>query len=210
VTLAVPDTFVSTVEVALTVIVGAASSEPTDRTPDEFIVVFMLVLPVTLHVTPWPGLLAPLTVAEKFCFPPCFTLADDGETVTLLTLGGAVITVTVAVPDTFVSAEEVALTVRAEAVSSKPTVRTPDWVIKVLALALFSTLHTTSWLGLFAPLTDALNVSVPPCCTVAVDGETSTPVIAGGARVTVTTAVPDIFVSASEVALTVRVSAVSS
>jgi hypothetical protein len=100
-----------------------------------------------------------------------------------------------------VSYVEVALTVRLDAVSFAPTVRTPSLVILVPKLAL-STLQVTVWAGLPVPSTVAVKVWVSPRLTVVELGVTATFVIVGDDTVTV--AVPDLLVSTVEVARIVR------
>ena len=126
------------------------------------------------------------------------------------------VTVTVAVPDTSGFAVETAVTVRLPAVSPAATVRvaglSPDPNL-VSALVFPLTLQVTVWAGLLVPVTVALNCWVPPFATSAAAGLTVTPVTTGSSPppdVTVTSAVPDLVLSAPEAAVTVRVAAVSS
>jgi len=181
VTVAVPDLLVSTVEVALTVKVVAVSPAATVRFPSVILVPVMP--PVTVHVTVCAGLLVPVTVAENACVPPFCTLAVEGLTVTLVTVGEPPpppVTVTAAVPDLLVSTVEVALTVSDVRVSSEATVSFPVASIVVPAFLPVSTIdHVTVCAGLLVPVTVAVNTCVPPLATLAVAGLTVTLVTVG-------------------------------
>jgi len=145
-------------------------------------------------------------------------VSPSGEAVeplfVLFTTSAAVlppVTVTVAVPDLLASAVEVALTVSDARVSVAATVSKPLVLLIVVPEFLpVSTIdHVTVCAGLLVPATVALNCCVPPLATLGVAGLTVTPVTVGAGAVTVTVAVPDLEVSAVEVALTVKVVAVS-
>ena len=79
------------------------------------------------HVTVWAGLLVPLTVAVNCWVPPLATVAEEGVTVTPVTVGVAAGagTVTVAVPLLVVSTVDIAFIVSVASVSSADTVRSP-------------------------------------------------------------------------------------
>ena len=68
------------------------------------------VFELTVHVTPVPGLLVPVTVALNCCVLPLVIVCDEGLTVTLVTVGAGAFTVIVALPDFEVSTAEVAIT----------------------------------------------------------------------------------------------------
>lgn len=159
VTVAVSDFVVSTVEVAFTVSVAAVSSVATDRRPSLLMIVVFLLFPETDHVTVCAGLLFPATVAVKVCPPPCATLAVLGLTLTLVTVAvGALVTVTVAVPDLLLSTVETALTVSLVRVSLADMVRRPLWLIAVPLFLPVSTIdHVTVCAGELVPLTVAVN-----------------------------------------------------
>jgi hypothetical protein len=198
----------SSVEVAVTVRLAAVSTAATVRRP----VVLMLVPvepPVTVQVTPWSGLLVPFTTAVNCRVPPFATLAVAGLAVPPVTVGGTEVTVTVAVPDLLVSRVEVAWTVKVVALSAAATVRRPV-VLMLVPVEPPVTDQVTPWSGLLSPVTVASNCWVPSFSTLAVAGLTETPVTVGATGVTVTVAVPDLLVSKVEVAVTVRLAALSS
>jgi hypothetical protein len=127
VTDAEPDFDGSTVEVAVTVRLEAVSDAPTVKTPEELIL--DAVPPLKLHVTVCAGLFVPETVALNACVFPFCTEALEGVTLTLVTVGVGVVTVTLAEPDFVGSTVEVAVMVRLVAVSDAPTVKTPEELI---------------------------------------------------------------------------------
>jgi hypothetical protein len=163
VTTAAPD-MAEPAAVALTVKVVAVSSAPTVSKPEELMFVFEEVLPSTLQLTVWGGLLLPFTTALNSWVAPFSTVADAGDTVTLLITGPEAVTVTVAVPDLVESAVEVALTVKVAAVSFPPTVSKPD-ALMLVPLPPPLTFQLTLWEGLLLPLTTALNSWLPPFST---------------------------------------------
>jgi hypothetical protein len=97
VTVAVPDLEVSTVDVALMVRVVAVSLAATVSTPSVFILVSVLLFPLTVQVTVWAGLPVPVTAAVKVRVPPFATLTAEGLTATPVTVGAAAFTVTLKV-----------------------------------------------------------------------------------------------------------------
>jgi hypothetical protein len=86
ITVAVPDLLVSTVEVAVTVMVPSTSPMSTIKTPLSMVVSAPL-FPLTDHVTVWAGLLVPVTAALKVWVPPLATVGAAGLMVTLVTVG---------------------------------------------------------------------------------------------------------------------------
>jgi len=88
VTVAVPYLVGSSVETAFTVSEVAVSLAAIVSTPAEEIVVPILLLPDTLQVTVCAGLPVPVTVAENGCWVLFLILAVDGDTLTLVTVGG--------------------------------------------------------------------------------------------------------------------------
>ena len=88
VTVATPETELSTTDVARTVSVAAAvSSAATVSSPLLAICVPALFAPSTVHITVWAGLFVPLTVALNCWVVPCCTPAAAGSTVTSVTVG---------------------------------------------------------------------------------------------------------------------------
>jgi len=187
VTAAVADLVISATEVAFTeklpAVVPAVKRPAVETVP-----------PVAVHVT--AVLLLPVTVAVNCCVPPVSTVAVVGATVTETV--GAAFTVTAAVADLVVSATEVAFTEKLPAVV--PAVKRPAVEI-VPPVAV----HVTAVLLL--PVTVAVNCCVPPVSTVAVVGATVRETV--GAEFTVTAAVADLVMSATEVAFTEKLPAVA-
>ena len=171
----------STVELAFTVSAVRVSSTATVRKPPELIVV-PAALPVSTmdQITVWSALPVMATVAVNCCVPPLATPGVEGLTVTPVSAGG-VVTVTVAVSDFVVSTAELTFTVSAVRVSPEATVRRPSVLIVVPVALLVSTMdQVTVCAGLLVPVTDAVNVNVPPLATLAVEGLTVTLVTVGG------------------------------
>jgi hypothetical protein len=117
-------------------------------------------------------------------------------------------TVTAAVPVFVVSTLEVALTVRAVALSPAATVRRPTALMAVPLSVAPSTDQATTWEGLFSPATSALNCWVPPLATLTDAGLMVTALLITEG-VTVIAAVPLLEVSTVETARTVRLVRVS-
>jgi hypothetical protein len=138
---------------------------------------------------------------------PFCTEALEGVTLTLVTVGVGVVTVTDAEPDFDGSTVEVAVTVKLVAVSDAPTDKMPEELM--LDAEPPETDHITVCAGLFVPETVALNACVFPFCTEALEGVTLTLVTVGVGVVTETDAEPDLDGSTVEVAVTVRLVAVS-
>jgi hypothetical protein len=82
-----PETDVSTVDVAVIIREGAVSPAATLSTPDDEILVAESLFPVTLHVTVCGGLLSPVTVAENARVEPFCTKSDEDDTATLFIVG---------------------------------------------------------------------------------------------------------------------------
>ena len=162
----------------------------------------------TFHVTAVLGLLVPVTEAVNWSVPPLCTDWFEGLTVTLLTVGAGILTVTAALPDFDESALEVAMTKRVVAVSSAATVSSPLASIRVpratepVPAALEPTLQVTAVLGLLVPVTEAVNWRVPPFCTDWFCGLTVTLLTVGWGALMETETLPDFDVSAVEVAMT--------
>jgi hypothetical protein len=210
VTVAVPDLLGSTVELARMVRAVALSLTATVSVPS--LIAVPAPPPSTDQVRVWAGLLVPVTDAVNVDVPPLATLAVEGLTVTLVTVGTSFwspYTVTVAVPNFVVSTVELAFTVSVVRVSSEATVRRPPELIVVPAALPVSTMdQITVWSALPVMATVAVNCRVPPLATPGVAGLTVTPVSTDGV-VTVMVAVPDLLGSTVEAALTVRIVALS-
>ena len=86
-TVALPYLVVSWTEVALTVREEEVSLEATVRTPPLVILVFGFVVPWTVQLTDWEGLLVPVTEAVKVWLLPLVIEEVGGETVTEETVG---------------------------------------------------------------------------------------------------------------------------
>ncbi|HZP17350.1 MAG TPA: hypothetical protein VFB00_05260 [Terriglobales bacterium] len=139
-------------------------------------------------------LVAPCTEAANCCVPPELTVADVGETATLMAAAGA-LTFTAALAFFVVSAALVAVMVTLVLLVTLGAVNRPllemdpavaDQVTDVLV----------------APCTEAVNCCVAPELTVADDGETDTLTLGAGA-LTATVALAFLVASAALVAVTV-------
>ena len=212
VTVAVPDTAGLATDVAVTIRVAFVSTCDTVSTPLALIVdgTASPAWFVTVQVTAWDGLFVPCTVAVNVCVWPRVRDTVAGDTVTPVTTAAGtygLVTVTVAVPENAGLATDVAITIRVAFVSVCATVSTPLalMVDGTASPAWFVTVHVTAWDGLFVPCTVAVNVCVWPRVRDTVAGATVTPVTTAAGiygLVTVTVAVPDTAVLATDVALT--------
>ena len=135
--------------------------------------------PSIVQVTVCAGLFVPATVAVKVWVLPCWTFAVGGNTLTEVTVGGGVDTVTVAVPHTKGLKSDVALTFIVPGGWFDATVKTPVSEMLVSANGAPSMVHVTPCPGLLVPTTVAEKFCVPPCSTVADDGVTFTAVTVG-------------------------------
>ena len=154
-------------------------------------------LPETFQMTAL--LLVPVTVAVNCCWPPTFTCAVDGETVTV----GPDTTVTVAVADLLESATEVAVTVTVGGFgTTEGAVYSPLAVTMPQAAPLQpapETLHRTAMFPV--PVTVAVNCCCPFTETCVVGGEIMT--VTPAADTMITLAEADFVGSATDVAVTV-------